>query len=68
MSSFKYIIDGLLGSDEMLLFAITFAVVVVAVFMIKNLPIDYSWKIALVVGAVINIIILLIGCIIKIDE
>ncbi len=62
LSSFKYIIDGLLGSDEMLLFAITFAVVVVAVFMIKNLPIDYSWKIALVVGAVINIIILLIGC------
>ncbi len=62
LGSFKYLIDGLLGSDKMLLFVITFAVVVVAEFMIKSLPVDYSWKIGLGLGAVVNILVILIGC------
>ena len=62
LSAFKYLIDGMLGSDEMLLLIIVFAVVVVAVFMLKSLPIDYSWKIALALGVVINILIVLVGC------
>ena len=62
LGSFKYLIDGLLGSDKMLLLVITFAVVVIAEFMIKSLPIDYSWKIGLGLGAVVNILVILIGC------
>ena len=62
LGSFKYLIDGLLGNDEMLLMAITCAVVVIAVYMIKSLPIDYSWKIALGMGVVVNVLIILIGC------
>ena len=62
LGSFKYIIDGLLGNDKMLLMIIAFAVVVVAVFMIKSLPIDYSWIIALGLGVVVNILVILIGC------
>ncbi|MCR5233552.1 MAG: hypothetical protein K6E53_06535 [Lachnospiraceae bacterium] len=62
LGSFKYIIDGLLGSDQMLLMIITFAVVVISVFMIKSLPVDYSWKIALGMGVVVNVLIILIGC------
>ena len=62
LGSFKYLIDGLLGSDRMLLFVITFAVVVIAEFMIKSLPVDYSWKIGLGLGAIVNILVILIGC------
>jgi hypothetical protein len=62
MGSFKYLIDGLLGNDKMLLMVVAFAVVVVAVFMIKSLPVDYSWKIALGLGVVVNVLIILIGC------
>ena len=62
LGSFKYIIDGLLGNDQMLLMVIAFAVVVIAVYMIKSLPIDYSWKIALGLGVVVNVLIILIGC------
>ena len=62
LGSFKYLIDGLLGDDEMLLMVITSAVVVIAVYMIKSLPIDYSWKIALGMGVVVNVLIILIGC------
>ncbi len=62
LGSFKYLIDGLLGSDKMLLLVIAFAVVVVAEFMIKSLPIDFSWKIGLGLGAVVNILVILIGC------
>lgn len=62
LGSFKYIIDGLLGNDKMLLMIIAFGVVVIAVFMIKSLPIDYSWMIALGLGVVVNILVILIGC------
>lgn len=62
LGSFKYIIDGLLGSDKMLLLVIAFAVVVITVFMIKSLPVDYSWIIALGLGVVVNILVILIGC------
>ena len=62
LSGFKYIIDGLIGNDEMLLLVITFAVVVVAVFMIKSLPVDFSWYVALGMGVVLNILVILIGC------
>ncbi len=62
LGSFKYLIDGLLGSDKMLLLVITFAVVVIAEYMIKSLPVDYSWKIGLGLGAVVNILVILIGC------
>ena len=62
LGSFKYIIDGLLGSDKMLLLVIAFAVVVITVFMIKSLPVDYSWMIALGLGVVVNILVILIGC------
>lgn len=62
LGSFKYIIDGLLGSDRMLLMVIAFAVVVVAVYLIKSLPIDYSWIIALGLGVVVNVLVILIGC------
>jgi hypothetical protein len=62
LGSFKYLIDGLLGSDKMLLLVIAFAVVVVAEFMIKSLPVDFSWKIGLGLGAVVNILVILIGC------
>ena len=62
LGSFKYLIDGLLGSDKMLLLVIAFAVVVVAEYMIKSLPVDYSWKIGLGLGAIVNILVILIGC------
>ncbi len=62
LGGFKQIIDGLVGSDKMLLMVITFAVVVIAVFMIKSLPLDHSWKIALAIGAVVNVLVILIGC------
>ena len=48
--------------NKMLLMVITCAVVVIAVYMIKSLPVDYSWKIALGMGVVVNILIILIGC------
>ena len=62
LSGFKHIIDTLLGGDELLLMCITFALIVICVFMVKNLPVDYSWKIALGLGAAVNILIILIGC------
>lgn len=61
LTSFKSIIDGLLKNDAMVLTIIAFAITIVIVYLIRRLSINYSWQIALFVGAVVDIIVLLIG-------
>lgn len=61
LSSFKSIIDGLLKNDTMILMVIAFAVTIVIVYLIRRLRINYSWQIALGVGAIMDIIVLLVG-------
>ncbi len=60
-SKFKYIMDGLLGSKEMIVTIVAFAVTVILVYLIRRLSVDYAWTIAMAAGAVVNIMILLVG-------
>lgn len=55
-SKFRTIIDGLLDSKELITFIVVFAVVIIAVYIVKRLPIAYSFTISLGVGAVLLII------------
>ena len=57
----RLVIDGILGNREMMVMIAAFAITVLAVYLIRRLSIDYAWTIAMVSGALINIIILLIG-------
>lgn len=61
LSSFKLVIDMLLKNKTMILFAVTFCITAVVVYLIRRLKVNYSWYIALGFGSVINIMILLIG-------
>lgn len=63
MSGFKYVIDSLVKNDTMILMVIAFSVTVVLVYMIKRLSVNYSWRIALGAGAIVNLLIVLIGCV-----
>lgn len=60
-AKFKYIIDGLIGNREMVVTIVAFAVTVILVYMIRRLSVDYAWTIAMATGAVVNIMILLVG-------
>ncbi len=58
---FRMVIDSILGNKEMLVTVAAFAVAVVVVYVVRRMSIDYSWTIAIVSGAITNLIILLIG-------
>lgn len=56
VTSYQYIFDKLLSDKELLAYIIVFTVVIVVVYAISRLSVDYVWYIAIAVGTVINII------------
>jgi hypothetical protein len=52
---------GVFSNQAMYLFITAFAVVIVAVFVIRKLSIQNSWMIAVAAGTVVNLVIMLIG-------
>lgn len=61
ISKFRYVMDGLMASKEMILFIISFCITTIIVYIIRRLSVDHAWTIAMFVGAVCNIVILLMG-------
>lgn len=57
----RLVIDGILGSKAMLVMIAAFAITVLVVYLIRRMSIDHSWTIAMVAGAMTNIVILLVG-------
>ena len=56
-----YLIDNVVKNKEMILMAAVFALTITIVYFIKRMSIDYSWSIAIGVGAVSEVIMLLAG-------
>lgn len=61
VARFKIVIDGLLNNKEMIVTIVAFAVTLILVYMIRRLSIDYAWTIAMIAGAIINVMVILIG-------
>lgn len=57
----RYIIDGFIDNKAMMLMIAAFAVTIILVYLIRRLSIDYAWTIAIVAGAFVNMMILLVG-------
>lgn len=57
----RLVVDALLDNKAMLVMLIAFVITVIVVYMVRRMSIDYSWTIAMVAGAVLNLIILLVG-------
>lgn len=57
----RLVIDGLLNNKEMMVMLAAFAVTIIIVYLIRRLSIEYAWTIAMVAGAIINLVILLMG-------
>ncbi len=58
---FRFIIDGFMDRKEMLLLIAAFAVTIIVVYLIRRLSIDYAWTIAIISGALVDVMILLVG-------
>ncbi len=58
---FRFIIDGFIGNKDMILIIAAFAVTIILVYIIKRMSIDYAWTIAIIAGALADMMILLIG-------
>lgn len=61
VEKFRYIIDGVLGNKTMLVVLASFTITLVVVYFIRRLSVDYAWTIAMITGALINILVLLFG-------
>ncbi len=57
----RLVIDGVMSNKEMLVVIASFAITLLVVYVIRRMSIDYAWTIAMVSGAMTNVIILLIG-------
>lgn len=57
----RLMIDGIAGNKEMLVMVAAFAITLLVVYMIRRMSIDYNWTIAMLAGAITNLMILLIG-------
>ncbi len=61
LTGFRMVIDNLLKNPTMILMTAAFCITVLVVYLIRRLSINYSWYIALGFGAVLEILIILIG-------
>ncbi len=60
-SKFKYVIDGLLANKAMFVMMAAFAATIIVVYCVRRMNIDHSWTIAIIVGALTDILILFVG-------
>ena len=60
-AKFRFLIDGMLNNREMFVILAAFSLTLILVYLIRRLSADYAWTIAIVVGALVNMMILLVG-------
>lgn len=61
-------LDNIVKNKEMWIMIVTFAIVVILVYSVRRLSVDYAWSIAVCTGGVANMVIILIGeLILKVD-
>ena len=57
----RMIVESILGNKTMLVVIVAFAITIMVVYLIRRMPVNYSWTIAMIAGAMMNVVILLIG-------
>ncbi|MCQ2492979.1 MAG: hypothetical protein MJ104_00130 [Lachnospiraceae bacterium] len=60
----KLIVDSFLANKGMIVLIVAFAVTIIAVYFLRRLPVKRNWEIAIGAGAIIEIVVLIVGDII----
>lgn len=61
MAKIRLLLDGLIKNKELFVMIAAFVITIAVVYMIRRMAVDYSWSIAMVAGAIINIVVILVG-------
>ncbi len=61
IAKIRLIVDSAVVNKEMLIVVVAFAVTTLAVYFLRRLAMEYSWTIAIVSGAMLNLVILMLG-------
>ena len=60
-SRISYFVENVLNNKTMILTILVFAVTVMLVYTIRRMSVDYAWYLAIGIGAVVNIVLFLVG-------
>ena len=60
-AKFRFVIDGFLDNRAMILTIVAFAATIILVYFIRRMAIDHAWTVAIIAGALADVIILLVG-------
>lgn len=63
-SRLLYLVENVLNNKSVILTILVFAVTTVIVYAIRRMSMDYSWHIAIGAGAVVNVVLFLIGALV----
>lgn len=58
---FRFIIDGLINNKQMMITIAAFAITIILVYFIKRMSVSYAWTIAIIAGALVDVMVLLVG-------
>lgn len=57
----KFLFEELLFNREMLVLAIAFAVTIMVVYIVRRMPVDHCWTMAIIAGTLTDIVVILFG-------
>ncbi len=60
-TKFKSIIEGIVTNKGMMVAVVAFVAATLAVYLVRRMNIDHAWTIAMIVGALLNVLILFVG-------
>ncbi|MCR5654851.1 MAG: hypothetical protein K6G07_04355 [Lachnospiraceae bacterium] len=61
VARFRYIIDNIIGNKEMLVYIAALSVMVIVVYLLRRMSVEYAWSIAIVAGAFVGAVVILMG-------
>ena len=61
LEKLRVLIDALMSNREMQVEVAAFAITILVVFIIRRLPVDHCWTIAMITGMLIDIVVILVG-------
>lgn len=56
-----YLIENVINNKEMMLVILAFALTLLLVYMIRRMSVDYAWYAAIIVGAITDFLLILVG-------
>ncbi len=61
LEKFRMLIDALMKNREMMVLVAAFAITILVVYLIRRLPVDHCWTIAMITGMLVDIVVILVG-------